>query len=522
MKWSKLSAFFTVGLIPILLFYNACSKFETSSPVGTNSGNQSQNSEFQISLSFRRIEAAGPDPFEVTAYLKKGNVPLSGESLTVNVPSGVASPLVDNKDGTYTFTVTPSEDGLYPVEVTYKDLKVSRKAIVVSEAGSNVGQALAVPGDFVNTEGYEDGVNITPDGRYLIVQTGPVHFGGIGLVGSICQNSAYSMYDILGCGTNPDSSWVFDTIGPYSAPHRPGFPTGAITANGKLTHLNITIPGVANGIALFPTVFYGFKLQADGTFAEPFKIAFNDIKSPTAGVGMHFKMIDQNRAQFVIAWNNYFNKLGDDKSDIYHGELTLGQDYVLGEVKYSGEMFSEITPNISPLNFSPQKGHTNPFMFSGNDGNVKSIWVDDEEDSRKISVYRLSSGTFPNGTWVETLLPSKINTGGPGTSDPSGVSMPFFTGQRLYLMRGAKIVYHEYLGSNDNDFGLNSSWGDEQLVISGSGNSRIGSIYAFGEPTIAQRDGKKYLYFTFVRVRSAGSVTGRYDSNFDAGFVEIP
>ena len=76
--------------------------------------------------------------------------------------------------------------------------------------------------------------------------------------------------------------------------------------------------------------------------------------------------------------------------------------------------------------------------------------------------------------------------------------MPFFTGTRLFLMRDGKIVYHEYLGSGGTDYGLNASWGNEIIVLAGSGGTSIGSIYAFGEPTIATYDGKKYLYFIYV------------------------
>ena len=101
--------------------------------------------------------------------------------------------------------------------------------------------------------------------------------------------------------------------------------------------------------------------------------------------------------------------------------------------------------------------------------------------------------------------------------------MPFFTGSRLYLMRGPNIVYHDYIGSGGMDYGLDSSWGKEVVVLQGSSSAKVGSIYAFGEPTIATpNNGKKYLYFTYMRVRALGSVTGRVDLNSDIGFVEIP
>ena len=517
MKYFK--SFSIILAIPCLMFfYNNCAKgLETDSKATVSPGDESLSGANQISMSFTRISSAGLSPFRVRVTLKTSqNKPLPGQQLQLNIPLGSVSAITDNQDGTYDFTVTPSVVGVYPIEASFQGVSVRREAVVASKLASGVGQPLAVPGNFVNTSGYEDGITITPDGNYLFVQYGPLYFSGVANFSSICQNPAYTFVDIFGCTGKANSNWVFDTIGPFSAPLRPNFPVGAISG-GKLTHANLVIPGVANGIPIFPTVFYGFKKQPDGTFAEPFKLAFNDSRGTNGPFGLSFQMLSATTARFVVAWKNYFDDLGgDDSPNIYAGTATMGVDNNLGDVVYSGDAFASITPHISPVGFSSHVGvQGNPHLYYDNAGVVKSIWTDDEQSTHNLSVYRLTSGTYPNGTWQLTALPSKINTS-------ASESQPFFTGTRLYLNRDTKIVYHDYLGSGGNDYNLDSSWGNEVVVLEGSPTFATGSIFGFGEPTIAKVDGKNLLYFVYVKVRGAGATAGSYDLDLDAGFVEVP
>lgn len=510
-KIVTISSILLTGGVCLFLFNNCGGEISSKSDGQT----QATLSNIEITLDFTRIIQPGLHPFKVKTHLNNNGLPLSGKSLALSIPKGAVSAITDNHDGTYEFTVTPSSTGVYPVSVSYGGVTIERSAIVANRLGAGVGQPLAVPGKFVNTEGYEDGITITPDGNYLFIQYGPLYFSGVSQVSSICASPSYTMYDILGCTGKTDSNWVFNTIGPYNDALRPNFPIGGMN-NGRLTPINLSIPGVANGIARFPTVFYGFKRQTDGTFAEPFKLAFNDARGTSAPFGLSFQMTSPTTANYVVAWDNYLNDLGgDQKPNIYSGTITMGQDNNMGDVTYSGEGFASITPNIQPVNFTSHAGvQGNPHLFYDTTGVVKSIWTDDEQTTHDLSVYVLTSGTFPNGTWNLVTLPNKINTA-------SSESQPFFTGKRLYLNRETKIVYHEYLGSGGNDYGSNAAWGDEVVVIEG-GDNAIGKIYGFGEPTIATRDGKTYLYFVFVKGRSLGVGAGRMDYDLDAGFVEVP
>jgi hypothetical protein len=194
--------------------------------------------------------------------------------------------------------------------------------------------------------------------------------------------------------------------------------------------------------------------------------------------------------------------------------MTLGQDVNLGDVVYSGEFFQSIAPNIQPLNFATHGGvQGNPHLYENVSGAIESIWVDDEQVSHDLSVYQLTSGAFPDGAWTKINLPPKINT-------VKGESQPFFTGKRLYLTRDTTIVYHEFLGSGSADYGLDSSWGDEVVVLKG-GDVQLGGIFGVGEPTLAQVDGKTVLYFAYVETRSEGSSALRKDFDLGAAFVPL-
>lgn len=479
-----------------------------------------------LSLKMTRMPQPGFDPFTVTVTLSVDGVPTAGRTLTVSVPKGAVSTVSDLGNGDYSFTVTPSSTGIYPVQVSYAGVNLVRKAIVFDTVGTGVGQPMAVPGDYVNTDGYEDGVTITPNGEYLFVQYGPVNFSGFAGIATTCNDPSYSVgYNLNACAGRPNSDLVFNAIGPYAAPYRPGFHSQAIVG-GKVRYLpGFVQSGLANGLAATPTLFYGFKKQADGTFAQPFRIYFDDPKGINGPFGLSFKPNGDGTATFAVAWNNFLNDLGDDGADVYAGTMTLGQDKLLGTVTYnpavfSGDSFQSITPAITPVSFASQAGQKgNPHLYSDGSGNIKSIWTDDEITSKDLSVYRLTSGTFPaSGTWVKDTLPSVINTG-------AEEDQPFFTGDRLIFSRGSNIVSHAYTptnGSCASTYTHNNCWGSETVLIGANGNTGAGLINGAGEPTVATVGGKKYLYFVYVEARPVQLYPGITDFDLGAGFVEIP
>jgi len=473
---------------------------------------------YSLTFTMTRLPQTGLDPFRVRSTLTKNSAALSGQTLTLTIPKGSVSAVTDNADGTYDFVVTPTTTGTYPVTVACAGQTFTRKAVVIDTNMTGTGQPIAIPGDYVNSAGYEDGVTITPDGQYLFVQYGPFYFAGISNFLTICSSVSYSAgYDLNTCDGRTNSSFVFDSIGPFAAPSRPDFPSGALS-NNKLRHVpGLVSAGLINGLVGFPTFFYGFKLQANGEFDEPFRVGFSDDRGLNGPFGLSFKMNTDGTAQFVVAWNNYMNQLGDDKPDIYAGTMTMGQNNSFGTVVYSGDSFASITPTITPVSFSSHANtQGNPSLYYDTGGTVRSIWTDDEAVTHNLSVYRITAGTFPSGTWVLDTLPTVINTG-------ADENQPFFTGEKLILRRDNQIVYHDYRPTNgacSSGYTHADCWGVEVVLIGANGHTGIGEIFTVGEPTVATRNGQKFLYFVYVEARALSS--GLIDWNLDAASVEIP
>jgi hypothetical protein len=117
------------------------------------------------------------DPFTVTAALKTSDSPQSGEILTytINNTNQTATPITDNNDGTYSFTVTPTRTGEFPVTVSYNgslgQISTSKTPLVLQDIADGWGQPMSVEG-LVNTAGYEDGVTITQDGSIYLCRQG--------------------------------------------------------------------------------------------------------------------------------------------------------------------------------------------------------------------------------------------------------------------------------------------------------------------------------------------------------------
>lgn len=467
---------------------------------------------YRLALGFERIPLSGPDGFTVTATLTHGGIPTPGKNLAVTLGRGDSSPVVDHGDGRYSFAVSPSGTGVHPVTVSVEDATVSRAALVLPTVADGIGQPVLVPG-MVNTDGYEDGAAITPDGNYLFIQYGPLYFSGIFLLADICAEAGWSMYNLTTCDGKPDSDMVFQTIGPYDAPLRPDFPAGAIDG-GELAHIGITIPTVAAGIARFPTAFYGFERQPDGAFAKPFKVAFDDSRGTMGPFGVSFRMLSATEATVVFAWDNYYDNLGDDKPDIYHGVVTMGETNSLGLVTYAGQMFDAIDPHVAPVGFASHAGvQGNPHLYVDGGGDIHSIWTDDEQVSHDIAVYRLTAGAFPDGAWTPMSLPAVVNT-------VASESQPYFSGSHLLLNREVSIVAHAYLASTHDDYDQTGVWGPEEVLLA-SGDATEGGVFGVGEPTLARTDGKTLLYFVFVENRAIRP-SGRYDLDPGVAVVEIP
>ena len=542
----------------IFLFLFSCSETNTKDPF--QSQNDPASSTFEITnIEFSRVDSAPLDKIEIKFSIEEDGVGTNGlsPSIASTNSSATISSITDLGSGEYQATLTPSKTGEFPLTISINDISISRTPIVLKDVHSSWSQPMSVRG-YVNTEGYEDGVTITPDGEYLFVQTGPHYLMGVFAMLASRTNS--------GCGgatkrldpTRCEHPWINNLVGTYTAPERPGFFDGRYS--GMTMRHNSNAYGVADEQApnyAMGTMFYGFKRQGDGSFKEPFYVAFSDENDAIINpFGMSFMNNGDGTATMLFTVDDPSDPdmvdLAGDGSimvesyfDVYTSQITFGQNNSLGQFVYSGTPGAKPvrggTFNSSLVNFGKTGingiagTQGNPHIYYDENKTVKSIWTDDEFDKDgsgngigdygELSVYVLTSGTFPSGSWTKVVLPSKINIAG-GTHE----IQPFFTGSTLYFTRSGssnpEVWSASYSGPHTvAGYSDANNWGAPEKILSFDSTAELGRINAIGEPTIATYNGETYLYFVYGYLRSYDgdppARTGLYDVDLQAGYIKL-
>ena len=487
--------------------------------------NDSTTDSINLTMHFERIAGAGLNPFQVTITITNNGIDVTDATPDPLVNKGTISDVTNNFDGSYLATITPDTTGEYEVSVTYGTQTLTRTALVLQNVHADWGQPQAVPG-YVNTAGYEDGVTITPDGQYLFVQTGPYRWSSLIVYSEPRENG--------GCGGNrliPDRCnhpWVNEITGTISAPERPDFYTSRFSGTTQLHNAaswGIGVDGTPN--YALTTLFYGFKKQGDGSFKEPFYMAFNDLNDGIIGpFGLSFMDNGNGNYTTIFALKDAFTT--DESFDIYAFNATFGVNNNLGDYEFSsignpptrGSFFPSTLVDLGDN--SGTQG--NPFLYY-TDNTIQSLWTDDEydsdEDTHKLTVYVLNSGNFPStGNWTKVLLPANVNQVGKEAIQPT------FIKSGLYFTQDTSVAFAAYSGTHTAaDIEDNSSWSlpvvilQKDTTISSLSSADIDKIIAIGEPTVAMIDDKETLYFVYGYIRSIDPITGYADLDFQAGFI---
>ncbi|MEO1268294.1 MAG: hypothetical protein AAFX99_09355, partial [Myxococcota bacterium] len=349
--------------------------------------------------------------------------------------------------------------------------------------------------------------------------------------------------------------WIDETSGPYTAPERPGFFDGRIR-EGRFRHNSnlYQVPDEGTPNWPPPTMFYGFRRQPDGTFAEPFFVAFEDANDAIASpFGLSFRMNGDNTATILFTLNDPtaepsvdFDVDGDDQPDItvgsgfdvYTTTITLGQNTSLGTF-LSGPTPGTITRGAFPptrLGFGTTGPdgiygtQGNPHLDQGPDGAIRAVWTDDEydtdmdlpshDDYHDLAVYVLE-GSFPEGPWTKVVLPEPVNT-------EAEEIQPFFTGEGLLYTRDTEVWYAAYNGPHTADgYATSANWETpvallRKDLIQDLASAPTHSVIAVGEPTLAQLDdGRIELYFVYGVVRGSDPITGLPDIDLQAGMIPL-
>lgn len=512
-----------------------------------------------LSLKIERVSSSPFDLIKVSVTVKENDqlkVGVSSE-IVLTIQKGEVGQITEVSTGIYEFTVTPNNSGEYPLTVGYKDVSQTETPLVFRVVDDSWGQPMSVSG-LVNTEGYEDGITITPDGEYLFVQYGPIYFSGIILFNIARENGGCGSHRLefpIGTANRCSHQWIDEIIGPVSGPERPGFFDGRFNNNTMLHNANSWGVGNEESPIFAPmTMFYGFKRQDDGSFREPFYLAFEDENDAIANpAGLSFLLNDDSRATIVFFLNDADpsgvadingdgSEIVDSLHDIFTSEITFGVNNNLGTYVATG---TAGTPPIRSSSFFSTlvgfdttgiKGiagtQGNPYLFS-EQGVIRSIWTDDEFDNPDldlvdldgdygdISVYLLTNGEFPNGEWSKLTLPSKVNI-----AHPTSEIQPYFSGDGLFFTRSSdqllpEIHFASYSGGQtESELIDNNNWSESNIILSSGESTAVGQIIAIGEPTIASYQGDTYLYFVYGVIRAFDSESGLADINMQAGFIK--
>lgn len=421
--------------------------------------------------------------------------PLSG--LSVEVVAGSQSlAAADLGDGRYEATVVPAiESGELQVgaHVAGEAGGPSRTALVLPTVADGWDQPEVV-GGLVNTAGTEDSSTVSPDGEWLVVGT-------------------YVVVDIMSClmglGTGPKdgrNSACQTAVGPYGPPARPRMPGAeritsptSIVMNGP--KLCVTAPdggqfelpgdGGVTVFALPPTTAYGFHRQADGTFAEPFVIHYDDDGWTSAPFCFSFTSVPAAGLAPVI-----YGYVRADQYGAPHqptaATLKLGEDNVLGTYRCVGGAVQFSSPGTKVLPVGPA---------TQNAGNTWAgqgyLWSDDESVNPAVVLQAKQGPDGGFGDWAPLAIPEA----------GEDLRQPVVFGGRVYYYRNAAVASVSWTGA---DPGERTSFGASVTELAGEAvadlaTAKPGTVFGMGQPTFATRpDGSVEMYFVYYAKTATG------------------
>jgi hypothetical protein len=444
-----------------------------------------------LAVSLDRIEALGMNYVAVTATLRRGTVPVTGAPMALSSSDALAGAFVEMAPGVYRAYALPNQtSGEVKLVVTDGTRTVRKVALNLPGIDPRWGMPEPVPG-LVNTPGYEDSAEVSPDGEWLLV-------------------SDYSPVDMVCCifGTcgatpttqvNPAAPQCNTSLGPIAAPARPHLPgleriTSLTSIHDEAPSIGYDLPdGVDLPVALPPISGYGFHRQPDGSFAQPFVIAFavNGVSTP---FGYTFaKPVSGTTATLAFAYEDLRNVRGDygpaTQNDLFHDVIRLGVDNNLGtfSVDASGRPVTDRFPAAVPLpSRAGQQG--NPSV--SNDG----IWFDSEEDRDDLLFAAgdaLATAPLASPVTVALSRPDRKET------------QPYVHANRLYFAADQTTIRSAARAPGGNP-ALATTWSVERVELSAEATTRVGAVIAIGEPSLAVRNGIESLYFIYVVKTAAG------------------
>lgn len=357
-------------------------------------------------------------------------------------------------------------------------------SLVLSRLDTAWQHAEPVPGPFVNTPGWEDGVSVSRDGLWMVIRYSPM------------SQSAFRSHAL-------GHPLARRAVGPWTGPTRPGFPASRIAKDGSFLNNQPLLGEAEMPIPLPSSALYLLERGSDGEWGVPRVIGMDDAGAGVLGVsGPCIATGPDGRRWLVFSFDDPTTRVADDTgADIWIAPFEPTGQTVLGRFA-RGEQGAIESSDLTAFPLSVDKaGHqSNPHLHLHADGSA-SLWVDDEGRTGDLFVATLPAGQFPAGVWSAwKRLPRPVCLPGRGDTDES---QPFFDGSRLFYRRGSSLFQTTYRGG---DFALASNWTEPTVLARGTPGGTAGSVVSLSDPAVTVIDGRQWLYFAYQQVNTDGSV----------------
>jgi hypothetical protein len=463
------------------------------SSCGGGSGDKGNSPALTPHLDFERDTAPADGSFKAIIWLSDagGASVVFASTPVLTSTRGTVSSLTPRGDGKQEATVTPDaqKSGEYTVTlsatVSGSSVSVSHTAIVMEQVASGWGQPFSVDG-LVNTGGTQDSLAVSPDGQYLFLQYYPVTLNCI-LPGGVTS-----------------SQYCQTPLGPVSAPQRPNMPGASRVGTNSVHHGCPSLNFDPSPFPIPPIAIYGFHLQADGSYAEPFVFMFANNDGCFAPWGPSVKANGDGTYHMFFAFNDprEYNT-PNAFSHIYDYNFTPGTTQKLGDTSYSSavQLSNFVLNKATVAGTDTHRG--NPHVhYSGN--TLSLLFYDDETQASANQFIHVSNWNGSSWDAPVALNFAQFNETGYGDTQP------YFDGTQLILRNGSELRSYTY---NGGALDSAASWSTPATLLLPSASAVAGNVVVVGEPTIATINGVQVLYFVYAIYQVNGSV------NLRAGFV---
>jgi len=464
-----------IKLIFILVFLSsfqlliACKKSSGESGGNANTPTLAQS----LTLSTNRLTAT---QFELIATINNSTESVNSNDFNLSITNATSGAWISTSTANQFKTTISSTvaSGEIDYTLTWKSLSKSNTALIFPNIHSRWNQAEKVPGT-VNTDGWEDSPEISPDGKYLIIST----YSPVSLFQCISDGSLISA---TSCN---ETSWST-----YSG-YRPNFPGASrITSNSVINH-NISWLSPSNTTNAFPPVSaYVFERQSSGEYTSG-KPIYVDWDAYTWGApfGLTFrKNISGSTYNLYLAFGDPTLGTGNKLQS-----LTLdmsGSDLKIGRIYRNAGVLTKTNWSLSPLLISGDTNEAgNPFSTVNGTSNGFLFWDNENASSGQREIFFTTETS--GGVFGSRQVTGLANIG-------YDKYQPYFFQDKLYYsFTHGLILSQEMLSSSD--LSLASSWGTAVIELGvDTGHSHSGRLTAIGEPSLYQdSSGKKWMYFAY-------------------------